>query len=112
MILPFSLEAGLLLLSNNIYRLAEHFSLSLLFCSDQCCKKYDFEDDVREYYCNASSDGWSSAPQEGSDRDSQQSALLVVPVSGFLAEFLPMSLAMTVPSEAFLFHTSGSSRVQ
>lgn len=38
--------------------------------------------------------------------------LLVVPVTGFLAEFLPVSLVVTVPLETFMFHSSGCSRVQ
>lgn len=89
MILPFSLEPGLLLFSNNIYRLAENFSLSFLFCSYHCWQKHDFEDDIRGYYFNASTNSQNIAPQEGSDRDSKVSALLVVPVTGFLADFLP-----------------------
>lgn len=108
MILPFSLEPDLLLLSNNIYRLTEHFSLCFLFYSYHCWQKHDFEDYIREYCCKARSNGRNIAPQEGSDRDSKVSALLVVPVTGFLAGFLPMSLVKTVPSETFTFHTSGS----
>ena len=108
MILPFSLEAVLLFLSNSIYRLAEHFSLSFLFYSYHCWQKYDSENGVREYYCNGRTNGLGIVPQEWSDRSSKASALLVVLVTGILAEFLSVPLVMTVPPETFIFHTCGS----
>lgn len=63
---------------------------------------------LEEYYCNARTNGLSIAPQEWSDRDSKASALLVVPVTGILAELLSVSPVMTVLSETFMFHTCGS----
>lgn len=69
---------------------------------------YDPENGIREYYCNARTNGLSIAPQEWGDRGSKASAFLVVPVTGTLAEFLSASLVMTLPSETFMFHTCGS----
>lgn len=108
MVLPFSLEAILLFLSNSISREGEHLTLSFLFYSYHCWQKYDSQSGIREYYCNARTNGLRIAPQEWSDKDSKAFAFPVVPVAGIFAAFLSVSLVMTVPSETFMFHTRGS----